>query len=187
MSNNGPGVDKGNWFAPASYKSEQIIAKFWKGLLRVPRHASNTAVYGELGQYPLRLFIPLPRAKYFDHMTNGNNALLKEALVSEIQLYCRGFPNLTSIHTNLFSKLGFNIASILLSLTTSPDILTILKLVLSRNTRHGSGGQLTLSKVHQGRGETNLLGRMPVLKTVIKLSHIWIVTFQLNMLPLCQT
>ena len=59
---------------------------------------------------PIRLVILLQGAKYFDHMTNGNNSLLKEALVSEFQLYCRGFPSLASIHTNLFSKLGINIA-----------------------------------------------------------------------------
>ncbi len=63
-------------------------------LLRVPRNASDTVVYGELGQYPLGLFILLQSAKYFDHMANGNNSLLKEALVSEFQLYCRGFPSL---------------------------------------------------------------------------------------------
>ncbi len=53
----------------------------------------------------------------------------------------------------------------LLRLTTSQDTLTVLKLVLKRNTRHGSGVQLTLSKVHQGRGVTNS-GRMPVLKKI---------------------
>ncbi len=44
--------------------------------------------------------------------------------------------------------------SILVSLTTAGDTLTILKLVIKRNTRHGSGGQLTLTKVHEGRGVT---------------------------------
>ncbi len=101
---------KRNSFAPARDQSEQIFAKFCKRVLSVPRNASNTAVYGELGQYPLRHFILLQSAKYFDHMANGNNSLLKEALVSEFQLYCRGFPSLASIHTNLFFKLGIDIS-----------------------------------------------------------------------------
>ncbi len=53
---------KGDSFASASDKSEQVFAKFCKSLLRVPRNASNTAVYGELGQYPLRLLILLQSA-----------------------------------------------------------------------------------------------------------------------------
>ena len=107
----GPELIKGDSlaFAPASDKSEQIFAKFWKSLLRIPRNASNTAVYGELRQCPLRLFILLQGENIFDHMANGNNSLLKEALVSEFQLYCRCFPHLASIQTNLFSKLGVNI------------------------------------------------------------------------------
>ncbi len=85
-------------------------------------------------------------------MSNGNNALLKEVLVSEFQLYCRGFPTLASINTNLLSKLGIKIAIDSRDPTTCPDTVTILKLVLTRNAGHGSGGQLTHNKAYQGRG-----------------------------------
>ena len=85
-------------------------------------------------------------------MANGNSSLLKEAVVNEFQLYCRGFTSLASIHTHLFSKLGNNIAIDSLESYNFSGYINSLELVLKRNTRHGSGVQLALSKVHQGRG-----------------------------------
>ncbi len=138
-----------------SDKSEHIFAKFCKSLLRVPRNASNTAIYGELGQYPLKPFLLLQSTKYFDHMAIGKNSLLKEArtawsVSSSCQLYCRGFPSLASIHTNLFSKLGINIAIGSLEYYNFSGYINNLEISLKRKIRHGSGGQLVFSRLNAG-------------------------------------
>ena len=53
---------------------------FCKYLLAVHKKASNMAVYGELGRYPLILNILQSSIKYFNHMQASENTLLKESI-----------------------------------------------------------------------------------------------------------
>ena len=157
---------KGDSFALTSEKSDQIFAKFCKSLLRVPIDASGTAVCGELGQYPLRLFILLHRAKYFDHMANRNNSLLKEALVSEFLLYCRGFPSLASIHTSLFSKLGINTAIDSLESYNFSEYINSLEISLKYEYQAWFWSTINAEHDISGKGGNKLL------KKIMKLGHI---------------
>ena len=104
-------------------------------------------------------------------MANGNNSLLKEALVSEFQIYCRGFPSLASIHANLFSKRGINIAVDPLDSYNFSGYINSLEISLKEEYQAWFWSKLKLSKLHQGKGVTNS-GHMPVLKKIMKLSHI---------------
>ncbi len=85
-----------------------------------------------------------------------------------LQLYCRRFPGLTSIHTNVFSKLGINIAIDSLKSYNFSGYINSLEIGLKEEYQAWFWRTINVEQGTSGKGVTNS-GRMPVLKTIMKL------------------
>ena len=71
------------WKRAESLPCEQLHMKFCKNVLGVHGKATNAAVRGELGRYPLALHVVKTMLKYWSHVEDKNNCnpLLKAALM----------------------------------------------------------------------------------------------------------
>ena len=77
---------------------EKIHLKFCKNLLQCNRQAYNTAVRGELGQFPLLLDVKLNIVKYWLHIVQlPHNNLAKEAFMEQMKNNWSWFNSLSAV------------------------------------------------------------------------------------------
>lgn len=95
-------------------KIENIHRQFCKYVLEVPKRASNSAVMGELGRYPLYIDVVINMINYFIRLHNckDNEELLPNALSLSKELFENGKHSWYSSIDALLSYLDINIKTL---------------------------------------------------------------------------
>ncbi|MCU7800906.1 MAG: reverse transcriptase family protein [gamma proteobacterium symbiont of Lucinoma myriamae] len=87
---------------------EKVHVKFCKFLLGVNKRAVNLAVKGELGRFPIGISCMLQALKYWNHLQESNNSLLKEAVIVCQDLDKDGIFTWFSFYRNLCKAIDTN-------------------------------------------------------------------------------
>lgn len=85
-------------------KPEKVHLKFCRFILGVNRHATNLAVYGELGRYPIMIDVLASMIKYFKRIKTSDNTLLNNAYQASKELAQKGY---NSWMQNIYALLKF--------------------------------------------------------------------------------
>ena len=75
----------------SKHMSEILHFRFLKRILSVPQRTSNWAVITETGKYPVIIKVFSLMIKYFKHLMNAQSSILKDALITNIELSNRGY------------------------------------------------------------------------------------------------
>ena len=69
-----------------NYITETFHNRFCKSVLGLSRNASNSATIGDLGRFPMQIFIDIAILKFWLHIVNDKcRHLVKEAYISEVK------------------------------------------------------------------------------------------------------
>jgi hypothetical protein len=141
---------KDGGFETAYYKHpiEKLQIHFCKSILGVTKKASNAAIMGELGKFPMGVEVIASILNFWSHATSiDNNPLLSAAVSESIQLDSNGINSWFSFISKLCSLLGVSIP------TTSSHIKSIISKLKGRyethwrhtllNPQNASGGKLS--------------------------------------------
>ena len=80
-----------NYEAFHTHKFEKINLRFCKSILGVHRKATNAAILGDLGRYPLIIYILKQSFKYWSRVAEGNsNKVLKACYLENVNLINKG-------------------------------------------------------------------------------------------------
>jgi hypothetical protein len=118
---------KENGFEKAYYPLpiEKVHTSFCKYTLGVTKKATNSAVMGELGRFPLGMDVIAAILNFWSHATGDyNNPLLDEAIAESINLNSRGINSWFSFLSGVCNMLGEQIPS---SAASSVSIIEKLK------------------------------------------------------------
>ena len=85
---------------------EQVHNKMCRSILHVPKNASGIAVRGELGRYPLLLFVIKQTINFWIHISGSKNKILKDAFLTEIETDQCGTHSLASVVRVVLTELG---------------------------------------------------------------------------------
>ncbi|MES9993748.1 MAG: reverse transcriptase family protein [Candidatus Thiodiazotropha sp.] len=80
---------------------EKVHTRFCKFILGVNKRAVNLAVKGELGRFPIGISCWLQVLRYWDHLQNTENTLLREAFALNEYLHTQGVNTWFSFIDNL--------------------------------------------------------------------------------------
>jgi len=95
------------WGAVKSKDIERVHLKFCKRILNVKLSASNAAVYGELGRYPLYINRYCQIVKYWTKVTTTENCILSSAYSCALSDCNNGKRNWASSVKNILCSNGF--------------------------------------------------------------------------------
>ena len=106
---------------------EKSHIKFCKYILQVSKRATNIAVMGELGRYPLYLEVLLNMVKYWFRLSEQTDSLIKEAFEESKNMFNKNKDCWYGSIKSIFEYLEINPQSIL-NLKTCPNTYLMKKL-----------------------------------------------------------
>jgi hypothetical protein len=96
------------WGFTKSKDLERIHLKFCKMILGIPQNSCNDAVYGELGRYPLYVKRYVQIIKYWLHIVNSDNIILKYVYRFLLEKCNLGVNNWAKRVKSLLDQFGFS-------------------------------------------------------------------------------
>ena len=102
--------------------------KFCKYTLEVPKRATNLAVMGELGRFPLLIEVFYNMLKYWKRISNMSHSLVSEAFIESSHLYLDNKDSWYGCIQSLFKYLNID-SKYMVNLKTNfkPYVLNKLK------------------------------------------------------------
>ena len=96
------------WGFTKTKSIERVHLKFCKSILSVKQSTSTASVYYELGRYPLYIQRYVQIIKFWLHIINSENNVVKVALYSSIELHENGYISWAGKVHSILNEYGFS-------------------------------------------------------------------------------